>query len=34
MIGRWAGIRGPGRKNMNPSENVMTREEHVVCGLI
>jgi len=29
MIGRWAGIRGPGRKNMNPSENVMTREEHV-----
>ena len=30
MIGRWAGIRGPGRKNWNPNENVMTREEHLV----
>ena len=30
MIGRWAGIRGPGRKNNNPNENIMSREEHVV----
>ena len=27
MVGRWAGIRGPGRKNNNPSESVYTREE-------
>jgi len=27
MIGRWAGIRGPGRKNRNPHENVISREE-------
>ena len=26
MIGRWAGIRGPGRKNRNPTENVMSRD--------
>ena len=26
MIGRWAGIRGPGRKNMNPTESVLSRE--------
>ena len=27
MVGRWAGIRGPGRKNNNPSESVYTRGE-------
>ena len=26
MVGRWAGIRGPGRKNNNPTEAVYTRE--------
>ena len=30
MIGRWAGIRGPARKNRNPNENVMTRDEQEV----
>ena len=25
MVGRWAGIRGPGRKNRNPQESVLTR---------
>ena len=27
MVGRWAGVRGPGRKNNNPTEAVYTREE-------
>ena len=25
MVGRWAGIRGPGRKNTNPNEGLYTR---------
>lgn len=28
MVGRWAGIRGPGRKNRNPQESVVTRGDH------
>ena len=27
MIGRWAGIRGPARKNQTPTEGVHTREQ-------
>ena len=30
MVGRWAGIRGPGRKNNNPTEAVYSREERQV----